>query len=371
MSTKSAKKGAKKTGTKAKAAKAEGKGRVVQPVWTQAKADAARRNGVYIKLGDKRGTLALTGSAGMWKKFGDFLYVPSLRVAGRRADVERVLNELGLQSGDIKDALAGAYRAGDETSAAFLREVEELKASRAKGKSGASKSKVATLPNSIAFYAQAIDNATVEGGKTAAPKKGRKSKSKSPAKKAKKAGAKKSKSRSASPKAKAKKAGTKSKSRSKSASPKKRGSPKGKRGAKPLADKVANLAEGKVMDVSKYLVDGSGAKVVAQPGGKSKKVLVPGTRLVSDSLNGIKKAAKALGDESLVQRWQDAKAGHDAGAEVEASRSRSPSPARTHEMSPRPLSPSLPPLPSVRSASPRSSGVSLPRIPTTLGSPRS
>ena len=370
MSTKSAKKGAKKTGTKVKAAKAEGKGRVVQPVWTQAKADAARRNGVYIKLGDKRGTLALTGSAGMWKKFGDFIYVPSLRVAGRRQDVERVLNELGLQSGDVKDALAGAYRAGDETSAAFLREVEELKASRAKGKSGgASKAKAAVLPHSIAFYAQEIDSAKVEGGKTAAPKKGRKSKAKSPAKKAKKAGAKKSKSRSksASPKAK------KSKSRSKSASPKKRGSPKGKRGAKPLADKVANLAEGKVMDVSKYLVDGSGAKVVAQPGGKSKKVLVPGTRLVSDSLNGIKKAAKALGDESLVQRWQDAKAGHDAGAEVEASRSRSPSPARTHEMSPRPLSPSLPPLPSVRSASPRSSGsgVSLPRIPTTLGSPRS
>ena len=374
MSTKSAKKGAKKTGTKAKAAKAEGKGRQPAVIWSREKADAARRNGVYIKLGEKRGTLALSGGKAMFAKNSQWIYVPALRVTGTRQDVERVLGELvaagAMQSGDVKDALAGAYRAGDENSATFLREVEELKASRAKGKSGgASKSKVATLPNSIAFYAQAIDNATVEGGKTAAPKKGRKSKSKSPAKKAKKAGAKKSKSRSksASPKAK------KSKSRSKSASPKKRGSPKGKRGAKPLADKVANLAEGKVMDVSKYLVDGSGAKVVAQPGGKSKKVLVPGTRLVSDSLNGIKKAAKALGDESLVQRWQDAKAGHDAGAEVEASRSRSPSPARTHEMSPRPLSPSLPPLPSVRSASPRSSGsgVSLPRIPTTLGSPRS
>ena len=378
MSTKSAKKGTKKAGTKAKAAKAEGKGRAPAVIWSREKADAARRNGVYIKLGDKRGTLALSGGKAMFAKNSQWIYVPALRVTGTRQDVERVLGELvaagAMQSGDVKDALAGAYRAGDENSAAFLREVDELKASRAKGKSGgASKSKVATLPNSIAFYAQAIDNATVEGGKTAAPKKGRKSKAKSPAKKG---GAKKSKSRSksASPKAKAKKAGAKkSKSRSKSASPKKRGSPKGKRGAKPLADKVANLAEGKVMDVSKYLVDGSGAKVVAQPGDKSKKVLVPGTRLVSDSLNGIKKAAKALGDESLVQRWQDAKAGHDAGAEVEASRSRSPSPARTHEMSPRPLSPSLPPLPSVRSASPRSSGsgVSLPRIPTTLGSPRS
>ena len=381
MSSKS-KTGAKKAGgKKAKTGSKSSEGgskRVAQPVWTQAKADAARKNGTYIKLGDKRGSLSLSGAPAMWKKDSTFVYLPNLRVAGRSSDVQRILGELGLIEPDIRAELATAYRAGSETSAAFLAEVEALKASRAKGKSGGGKAKVASLPHSISFYADAVDAATIESknGEKAAKKGAKKSKSKSPAKKAKKAGAKKagskSKSKSASPRGR--KAGTKSKSKSKSksASPKKRGSPKGKRGAKPLADKIANLADGKVMDVSKFLVDGSGAKVVAQPGGKSKKVLVPGTRLVSDSLSGIKKAAKALGDESLVQRWQDAKAGHEGGAEASPSRSRSPSPARTHEMSPRPLSPGgLPPLP--RASSPRSSGsgVSLPKIPTTLGSPRS
>jgi hypothetical protein len=382
MSSKS-KSGSKKTGAKGskKAAAKTGTKRVAQPVWTQAKADAARKAGTYIKLGDKRGSLSLTGAAAMFKKDKNFQYFPDLRVAGNRNDVERILVELGSTPADVRDA--HVYRAGDETSAGFLAEVEEVKAMKARGKTGGTKAKTAQLAHSIAYYAEQVDSATVEskagterksrspkkGVKKTAAKKGGKSRSKSASPKAKKAGAKKG----------AKKAGSKSKSRSKSASPKKRGSPKGKRGAKPLAEKLEALAEGKVMDVSNLRADGSGAKVVAQPGAKSKKVLVPGFRLVSDKKNGIKAAAKLLGDESVVQRWMDAKAGGEGGASPSRSRShsrsssRSPSPARTHEMSPRPLSPSasLPPLP--RASSPRSSGsgVSLPRIPTTLGSPRS
>jgi hypothetical protein len=382
----STRKSTKKAGAKKTTAKAAGKGRAPAVLWSREKAENARKGGTYIKLGDKRGSLSLSGGKAMFAKDGTWIYVPSLRVAGRRQDVERVLNELveagSMQSGDVKDALAGAYRAGDENSTAFLAELDELKALRARGKTGATKAKTAEMKHSIAYYSEQIESATVES------KAGTERKSRSPKKGVKKTAAKKGKSRSksASPKAKkagakkgTKKAGTKSKSRSKSASPKKRGSPKGKRGAKPLAEKLEALAEGKVMDVSNLRADGSGAKVVVQPGAKSKKVLVPGFRLVSDKKNGIKAAAKLLGDESVVQRWMDAKAGGEGGASPSRSRShsrsssRSPSPARTHEMSPRPLSPSasLPPLP--RASSPRSSGsgVSLPRIPTTLGSPRS
>lgn len=377
MSSKS-KSGAKKTGAKKASTKTAGTKRVAQPVWTREKAENARRNGQYIKLGDKRGNLAITGAKAMFTKEKSWLYVPALRVAGNRQDVERVLGELvqagAMQSGDVKDALAGAYRAGSENSPAFLEEVEELKAMRASGKT-AGKAKGAELPRSIAFYAEALDTATVEsktGGterKARSPKKGAKKTAKKGAKKSKSASPKARKSKSASPKAR--------KSKSKSASPKaKRGSPKGKRGAKPLAEKLEALAEGKVMDVSNLHVDGSGAKVVAQPGSKSKKVLVPGTRLVSDKKNGIKAAAKLLGDEELVQRWMDAKEGGGAEAEAEeGSRSRSSSPARTHTMSPRPLSPAgtnLPPLPSAgRASSPRGSGISLPKVPYTVGSPRS
>jgi hypothetical protein len=382
MSTRKSTKASGKSAKTAKAAKTGGTKRVAQPVWTQAKADAARKNGTYIKLGDKRGSLSVTGAPAMWKKDSTFVYLPNLRVAGRSSDVQRVLGELGLIEPDIRAELAAAHRAGSENSAAFMAEVEEVKAMKARGKTGGTKAKTAQLAHSIAYYAEQVDSATVES------KAGTERKSRSPKKGVKKTAAKKGKSRSksASPKAKkagakkgTKKAGTKSKSRSKSASPKKRGSPKGKRGAKPLAEKLEALAEGKVMDVSNLRADGSGAKVVVQPGAKSKKVLVPGFRLVSDKKNGIKAAAKLLGDESVVQRWMDAKAGGEGGASPSRSRShsrsssRSPSPARTHEMSPRPLSPSasLPPLP--RASSPRSSGsgVSLPRIPTTLGSPRS
>jgi hypothetical protein len=365
--------------TKAKTAKSAGEKtarKAAQPVWTQEKSEKARAAGNYIKLGDKRGHLALSGAAAQWKKHPDFVYLSDLRVAGHRHDVERILGELGMSAADVKRHLANAYRAGSETSAEFLREVEELKALRARGKTAAKK--VSELPHSVAYYAEQLEGATVVSRtgeaverKSRSPKGAKKAAKKTTAKKgAKKAGSK-SKSKSASPRGR--KAGTKSKSKSKSASPKKRGSPKGKRGAKPLADKLAALAADKVMDVSNLHVDGSGAKVVKEPGAKSKKVLVPGTRLVSDKKNGVKAAAKLLGDETIVQRWVDAKEGHGAAASPSRSRSgsRSPSPARTLPMSPRsPAAAGLPPLP--KASSPRSSGsgVTLPRVPT-IGSPRS
>ena len=345
--------------------------RVVQPLYSQEKANQARLAGNYIKLGEKRGNLSLSGAVNRWKTSPNFVYVPSLRVAGEPADIERVLVELGNSAADVRQHIAAGYRAGSQDSPAFVAELAELKAGKAK----AGKAKKATaLANSIAFYAEQIDNAVVEtkaGGaverksrspkaKAGAKKGGRKSKSASP--KAKKAGAKKG----------AKKAGTKS--RSKSASPKaKRASPKGKRAAKPLAEKLEALAEGKMMDVSNLHVDGSGAKVVAEPGAKSKKIRVPGTRLVSSLKNGVKAAAKLLEDDSIVERWMAAKAG---GSREGSPAAASASPARTLPLSPlRPLSPSggLPPLPIVRSGSPRStgSGVSLPKVPLMLGSPRS
>lgn len=368
------KKGTSKSAGKAKTGAKTGAKRVAQPVYSQEKMLAARAAGNYVKLGDKKGNLSLSGAVNKWKTSPNFVYVPSLRVAGEPADIERILVELGNAGSDVRQHIAAGYRAGSQETEAFKTELAELKAGKAKV---ASKAKKATqLAHTIAFYAEQIDNAVVEtkaGGvverKSRSPKAGAKkaaakSRSKSASPKAKKAGAKK---------AGAKKAGTKSKSRSKSASPKaKRASPKGKRAAKPLAEKLEALAEGKVMDVSNLHVDGSGAKVVAEPGAKSKKVRVPGTRLVSSLKNGVKAAAKLLGDDALVERWMAAKAGGSREASPAAA---SGSPARTLPLSPlRPLSPSggLPPLPTVRSGSPRSgSGVSLPKVPLMLGSPRS
>ncbi len=360
----------KKVATKKVAAK-----RVAQPVYTAEKMAEARSKGQYIKLSDKKGNLSLSGAVNKWKTSPNFVYVPSLRVAGEPADIERILVELGNSLSDVRQHIAAGYRSGAQETEAFKTELAELKAGKAKV---ASKAKKATqLAHTIAFYAEQIDNAVVETKAGGVVER----KSRSPKAKGAKKAATKSRSKSASPKAKkagakkagAKKAGTKSKSRSKSASPKaKRASPKGKRAAKPLAEKLEALAEGKVMDVSNLHVDGSGAKVVAEPGAKSKKVRVPGTRLVSSLKNGVKAAAKLLGDDALVERWMAAKAG---GSREGSPAAASGSPARTLPLSPlRPLSPSggLPPLPTVRSGSPRSgSGVSLPKVPLMLGSPRS
>ena len=230
---------------------------------------------------------------------------------------------------------------------------------------------------SIAWYAQQVEAAKVQGVKPKAkksPKKAAKKKSPKKAKAAKKTKTAR-KTKSKSPKKVARK--TKSKSPKKAA---KKASPKG-RGPKPLADKVAALKAGKVMDVTKYRANGEGAKVIDAPAGKSKKVVVGKIAAnAQDGLVGVKAAAKALGKESLVDQWKAAKAKALAASPKKASpkrKSRSKSPKR--KTSPRkkaspaaalPLSPSSPRGLPVLSNSPRGSGLpALPVVrPPTIGS---
>lgn len=327
----------------------QAKTRKAAPVYSDEKANAARAGRYYIKLGDKRGQLLLSGAVQKWKADPTFVYVPSLRVAGNPAEILRILGELGYPAADVQAHINAGYRAGSEAAAEFVAELADLKANKAKAvkKTAAT----AALPNTIAYYSEQVDQATVttkEGGsprkRSASPK--RKSTRKAAGTKKAKT-ARKTRSKSASPKAR--------KTRSKSASPKKRASPKGKRAPKDLSEKIANLSEGKYMDVSKLHVDGSGAKTVAAPGPKSKKVVIHGTRIVSDNKRGVNAAAKLLGDESLAGRWVASSKG---GAHT--------SPAATVAMSPSASSPggiALPPLP--RASSPRG------RLPPvkTIGSP--
>ena len=368
----------------------KGKRAAAKP-WTEEKQKAAQAARNYIKLGDKRGQLLLSGAAKRWETDPNFVYVPSLRVAGTPQDIERILgadSRAHIAQGYTAASVQGAQRA------AYEAELADLAANRTKG----AKKAVAAADNgvSIARYAALVDEATVEGA--ARSPRGRSPRAKSASPKAKKAGRK-----SASPKAK--KAGRKSaspkrKAGRKSASPKAKkagrksaGSPKGKRGARPLADKIAALSAGKVMDVSKLRVDGSGAKAIKVPtSARSSKVQVPGRMIVSDNKRGINAAAKLLGDEGLVAAWVGAHGGAGASRkartrEASGSRSRSASrsrsrsrsgsraisPAQTLPMSPAVSSPlGVPALPVVRT-SPRG-GLALPTLPTvrapTIGSPR-
>jgi histone H1/5 len=328
--------------------------------WSAAKRDAAAAARNYIKVGGSRGNLLLTGAAQKWKVDPTFTYVPFLRVAGTPADIERVAS-LYLPVAEVRQYIQQGFNAANAAGplrAAYEAELAQVKASGKKG----SKAKSAAVANiragvSLAEYAAMVEAAVAPAGavrsrsprarkgkrslkakstKSKSPKaKSTRTRSKSPAKspkgtrakaaKATKAKAAKAKSptkakatrtRSKSP-VKAKATRTKSKSptkakatRTRSKSPAKAKAAKaGKRGALPLADKIAKLSEGKVMDVSKLMADGSGAKTIKMPSESSAKVLVPGTRIVSDHKSGVTKAAKMLGDDTLVARWVAAQSG--------------------------------------------------------------
>ena len=337
-------------------------------VYSDEKAKLALAKKEYIKLGDKRGTLKLTGAAQKWKTEPTFTYVSSLRVAGLPADIKEKLTALGYTAADVKTAIADGYTAKSVERADYLAELAELKGV----KKVAAKASPTVLNQSIAYYAEALEKA-VASTKSASPKKKRVAK-KSPKKAAKKASSKKSPKKAAkkasskkSPKKAAKKVSSKKASpkkaaKSKSKSPKKATSPKGKTQA--LGAKVDRLKEGKVMDVSGFTAKDQVAKVIDVPGLKSKKIVVG--RLASDKKNGIKAAAKALGDESLVERWEAAKAAKEAKGSPKARKS-SPRKSASKKSSPAatlPLSPSN---------SPRAGGLALPSMPVarvpTIGSP--
>lgn len=342
------------------------------PVWTQEKADAAATEQRYIKLGDKRGYLQLSGAVQKWKSDPTFTYIPDLRVAGTPADIVTALMSLGYTRAQALVVVNSGFNletVEEDLAAAFAAELATLKAFKASNKGA---KKVVSAPShSIAWYAQKVDEAKVLGAKAKSPKakKAKKAaKSKSPKKAAKKT-TKKAKSAKSSPKAK------KAKS-AKSKSPK--GSPTGRKTVD-LSVKVGRLAEGKVMDVTNYRADGSGASVIAAPSGKSRKVVVGQIAANPDALVGVKAAAKALGDERLVESWKAAR--EAAKVAVKAAKT-SPKPkaktarktkSKASPASPLPMSPSSPRSPRalpVASGSPRG-GAGLPRVRVpTIGSPR-
>ena len=303
--------------------------------WTEEKKQAAVNSHTYIKIGDKRGSLLLSGAPKQWKTNPTLTYIPSLRVVGTAADLRRVLADVP----NIDRLVAGGYNGTSAVGALKAQYEGEVAAQKAFSKSQSKKTtkSVTREGRSISEYAAMVEEASVkpEDSRTAgrrSPKGKSKSRSKSPKRK--------SKGRSKSPK-----------SRSKSP----------KRKTKPLADKIAALSANKVMDVSNLKADGSGAKTMDVPGPKSKKMRVLGYSIVSDNKRGINNAAKQLEDQGLVDAWVAVKA-QPKTSPKKRSRSRSRSPASVLPMSPS----------STRTASP--GGVAMPSLPSvrvpTIGSPR-
>jgi len=345
---------------------------MAEKIWTEEKKDAAAAGRYYIKAGPKRGKLYLSGAKLKWKSDPTFTYVPSIRVAGTPAEITQLLVDLGNTEDVAAQYVASGYTAASADSAELAAELADLKAFKAMG--SPKKADAAAPKNSIAWYAQKVEEAKVQGAKPKSPKK----------KAAKKSPKKAKKTKTKSPKKAAKKAKTKTKSPKKAAKKaSKKASPK--RGPKPLKDKVAALKAGKVMDVTKYRANGEGAKVIDAPSGdRSKKVVVGKIAAnAQDGLVGVKAAAKALGKDNLVEQWKAAKVKVLARSPKAKSKSKSPksktspkakSAKKSSPAAALPLSPSSPrglPVLNNSPRSPRGSGLpALPVVrPPTIGSP--
>lgn len=336
-----------------------------EPVYSEEKAKQALANKEYIKIGGGKGTLKLTGASRKWKVDPTFTYVSSLRVAGKPSDIVEQLTALGWS--DVRAAVKAGFTAKSLQDADYLAELAVVKGP----KKSPRKSSPVVLTHDIAYYADALEKA-VSASKTVSSPKKKKAAKKSPKKAAKKA--------TKSPKKKAAKKSPKKATKTKSKSPKKasatkskspkKASPKVPKGKTALKDKVAKLNSGKVMDVSEFTKKDQKAKVIDKPGPKSKKYVVG--KLASDKKNGIKAAAAALGDATLVAKWEAVRtkaSGKGSPKRKSASPKRKSSPKKT---SPRKSSPAAS-LPMSPSNSPRSGGLNLPSMPVTrvptIGSP--
>ena len=332
-----------------------------EPVYSEKKAKQALANKEYIKIGGGKGTLKLTGASRKWKVDPTFTYVSSLRVAGKPSDIVEQLTALGWSAADVRAAVKAGFTGKSLQDADYLAELAVVKGP----KKSPRKSSPVVLTHDIAYYADALEKAVSASKTVSSPKK------KKAAKKSPKKATKSPKKATKSPKKAAAKTRSKSpkKAAAKSKSPKK-ASPKVPKGKTALKDKVAKLNSGKVMDVSDFTKKDQKAKVIDKPGPKSKKYVVG--KLASDKKNGIKAAAAALGDATLVAKWEAVRtkaSGKGSPKRKSASPKRKSSPKKT---SPKKSSPAAS-LPMSPSNSPRSGGLNLPSLPVTrvptIGSP--
>ena len=337
--------------------------------FTKEKMEDAVKGHYYIKLGDTRGKLQLSGAARMWAKDPEIVYVSELRVAGRPEDIiEKVVASEEYDEKAVRRLLRDAYKAGSEESEAFKAEVEAAR-SHAK-KPGVKKAKAATyVPlHTASWYAENLEDAVIvnKDGSPSARKRGTK-KAASPSTKAKKPAAKGAKKAAKG----AKKAATKA---------------TGTRTKKSLAERLAALSEGKVLDVSKYTkAEGFKAVSAKEPGPNSAKIAVPGYAVVSSELRALKTALKEmeLDVDTLAAAWSEAKKAaakkprttspkskkaspksRSASPKKVASPSRAPSGGRAPEVD-------LPTYAAGKSASGSSSGVASKLPSLSASSPRS
>lgn len=217
--------------------------------WTQEKANKAESEHYYIKVAEKGGKLQLSGAEKKFAENPNFVYVPSpYRVAGDRSDISTLFTNLGVSSDDTNHILNTAYTAKNyQNNPNFEKEVEMSKNYK--------NNQVLTTNNSSRLTLDQVP-AILEAHRGQAPAK--------PTRKPRSEG---------------------------------EGTPTRGGRVRPLAERLEELKSGKVLDVSNMSETGAGVKAIDEPKPGSKKIGVPGLRVVSSKPENFYTAVTSLGPE--------------------------------------------------------------------------
>lgn len=249
--------------------------------WTPEMFKRAEKGQFYYKIGDKGGQLLISGAQARWKRpeFAEYIYIPSLRVSGKPEDLYKLLQSVVQNESKIREYLSSSYTSSNVSvpqknggmMEQFEAEVSEF------GKFRETQSTTKEPGSNSGINLVMLDSLIGSLDHAEAIRKSR------PVKQAPIPNA----------------AGT-----GQVLQPKRAGR------RLPFSTRIHNLRNGQVLDVTNMREDGTGAKVILQPGPNSGKIgcsLVSG--IVSSNLETFRMALTQLElsseqQQQCLAQWQ-------------------------------------------------------------------
>jgi len=226
---------------------------------TEAKIQLAQNNHKYIKA-DGNGDLMITGASNYWIQHPTYHYIPRFRIAGSVEDIRSLLKDYGLGERELNEVISNSYNLNSvefERKQEFEREVEEVK----EYKKNRPKDRVPLLDLSDVHSKVKSRDFTVVSTVT----KNKDGILVQEAKKNKRKGIKRNMS---------------------------------------FQERVENVEDGFVLDVSTLTSDGKGSKYIKAPTELSSKKPFNDFRLVSNTLDGMRHALTLLGQENRFTEFE-------------------------------------------------------------------
>lgn len=250
--------------------------------WTPEMLGRAEKGHFYYKIGDKGGQLFLSGATARWKRpeYSRYIYIPSMRIAGNPEDLKSLLQSINASDKDIKEYMINAYSSQNtqvsvknggmlEKYEAELSEYTRFRESQVDSK------ETNTGPSVNLVMLNTLIDALPQAEAIRSIRQN-------------KPGVSSTSSGSSGTSVPAKRPGRRV----------------------PFSQRITNLRNGQVLDVSNMREDGTGAKIIAQPGSGSGKMgctLISG--IVSSSLETFRLALQQLNltadqQQQCLAQWQ-------------------------------------------------------------------